>query len=164
MEIVRPVGWRKVLRVAIFLLIGGFISFGPCHRQAFDGRGELPFGLEVDRRLFRQWVMFSGFGIDVCDVRYSQQTSGGEALFVDRFEVLDHPVWAKAPKTLRRIKSAQAAVSIGRQLCRVLEREKDIVDLRVVARCGSKKGWVDQLDGEENLCTLPLKWKHKGRK
>lgn len=164
MEIVRPVGWRKVQRVGAFLLIGGFISFGPCYRQAFDGRGELPLGLEVDRRIFRQWVMFSGFGTDVCDVRYTQQMSGGEALFVDRFELLDHPVWAKAPKTLRRIKSAPAAASIGRQLCRVLEREKDFVDLRVTARCGSKKGWIQQLDGEENICTLPPKWKHKERK
>jgi hypothetical protein len=164
MDIVRPVGWRKVLRVGLFIVLCGFINFGPCYRQALDGKGELPFGLEVDRRLFRQWVMFSGFGTDVCDVRYTRQKPGGEALVVDRFEVLEHPVWAKAPKTLRRIKSAQAAVSVGRQLCRVLEREKDNVDLRVVARCGSKKGWIDQLDGEENICTLPLRWKHKERK
>jgi hypothetical protein len=140
------------------------MNFGPCYRQALGGKGDLPLGLEDDRRLFRQWVMFSGFGTDICDVRFLQRTPEGEDLPLDRFELLDHPVWFKAPRSIRRIKSASRAIHMGRQLCGVLRRENPAPDLRIVARCGSKKGWIQQLNAQENICEVPLNWKHKERK
>ena len=164
MEVVRPSGWRKALRLSLFLLVAGFMNFGPCYRQALDGKGDLPFGLEVDRRLFRPWVMFSGFGTDICDVRFSQRTPEGETKVVDRFELLGHPVWSKTPLPIRRIKSADRAIHMGRKLCGVLRRENPTPDLRIVARCGSRKGWVERLDAEENICELPSDWNRKERK
>lgn len=164
MDVVRPVGWRKALRWSLFLLVAGFMSFGPCYRQALGGKGELPFGLKVDRRLFRQWVMFSGFGTDICDVRFSQRTPDGETKAVDRFELLEHPVRSKAPRTITRIKSVPRVIHLGRQLCGVLRRENPTPDLRIVARCGSREGWVEKLDGEENICELPMNWKYKEQK
>lgn len=152
---VRPTGWRLRGRLVLFCLIAFFMSFGPCYRQGFNGKGDLPFGLEVDRRLFRQWIMFSGYGTDICDVRYFQVDSEGNEEPVDRFEVLEYPVFSKAPRSVRRLKKPANVVEMGRRLCRALRRDQISVDLRVVSRCGSKKGWISRHRGDENLCTMP---------
>jgi hypothetical protein len=164
MEIVRPTGWRKTLRIVLFVLFAGFMNFGPCYRQALGGRGDLPMGLQVDRRLFRQWVMFSGYGTDICDVRFSQVMPNGEQAPLDRFELLGHPVWSKAPRSVRRIKTADRAVYMGRQLCGILRREQSAPDVRIVARCGSKKGWRTKLKGHQNICEIPADRQGQKRK
>jgi len=164
MEIVRPQGWRKGWRITLFVLFAAFMSFGPCYRQALNGRGDLPLGLKVDRRLFRQWVMFSGFGTDICDVRFTQKMSDGSEVPLDRFELLGEPVWAQSSRSIRRLKTPDRAVHMGRQLCGVLRRDQDAPDVRVVARCGSKSGWRPQLAGEQNVCELPANWRAKKKK
>ena len=137
---------RRLGRILLFCSIAAFMSFGPCYRQAFNGQGELPFGLEVDRRLFRQWVMFSGYGTDICDVRYYLLDAEGNEEPVDRFE--------RAPRSVRRLKKPSNVIEMGKRLCRVIRRERGPVDLRVVSRCGSRRGWIPKHDGGENLCHL----------
>ena len=145
---------RRLGRILLFCSIAAFMSFGPCYRQAFNGQGELPFGLEVDRRLFRQWVMFSGYGTDICDVRYYPLDAEGNEEPVDRFEVLGHESFARAPRSIRRLKKPSNVIEMGKRLCRVIRRERGPVDLRVVSRCGSRRGWIPKHDGGENLCHL----------
>lgn len=140
------------------------MQVGPCYRQAFNGKGNLPFDQQFDRRIFRQWVMFSGYGTDICDVRYSQVDADGNKTKLDRFEVLGHESWLEAPKSLKRITSEGVAVGWARKLCGVIEREQEDPDVRLVARCGTHKGWRWVRNGKQNMCELPMNWKPRKRK
>ena len=132
------------LRLAVFLLLASYILVGPAFRQVHNTRNiYLP-----------QWVMFTGFGLDVCDVRYAQILSDGTEQEVDRYEVLGYPSRREAPRNVWRIGNEKQAVDLGRRLCRKLGPD---TDLRLHARCARRSGWRHEARGQDNLCAKTSK-------
>jgi len=136
-------GW--IFRAGILLLLGGWISFSPAYRQVFNGRS----------KWFPRWVMFHGFGRNVCDVQFFQivpDDEGGEQRkALDRFEVLDRKrSWSKN-KSIVRMGSKTEVERVGKRICRALGPNADV---RAHARCGSRDTWKRKLRGKSNLCTL----------
>jgi len=144
--------------VVLFVSFAGFMSFGPCYRQALDGDGRLGLGVDVDVRLFRQWVMFSGFGTKVCDVQYYEGLPGGAIKPLNRFDFIGYPKTWREKRSSRVISSAERAVHRARQICSMMRKERDDIcksssvvagsgctqpDVRLDVRCGHAEGWKD---------------------
>ena len=132
---------RHVLvpRTLLFVAVAAFIVGGPVWKQAL-GR--------PSRALF-QWVMFSGFGTDVCDVRFFEVAEDGSRTRVDRYAVLGYDAKTDAPASVKKMKDLAAATSVGKRLCKKLPAG---TDLRARVRCASRDGWRQASKAEENLC------------
>lgn len=131
---------RFRLRLAAFVVLAAFIVLGPLYRQVLHG----------ELRVFRSWRMFRGLGHDICDVRYFRLLPDGRAVDVDRYALLGVARPPHAPKDIRMIESAAAAEGLARQLCERLPAGER--DLRMIARCGSRAGWVAVSDGGRDFC------------
>jgi hypothetical protein len=131
---------RYRLRLAAFAVLAAFIVLGPLYRQVLHG----------ELRAFRSWKMFQGLGDEICDVRYFRALPDGRAVDVDRYALLGVAKPPHAPKDIRRIESATAAQALARRLCERLPPDER--DLRLIARCGSRAGWLPVSDGSRNIC------------
>ena len=58
------------------------------------------------------WVMFAGFGLQVCTVDYSLVRPDGTRQGLDRFAVLGVEEWRDGPRSLWRVPSGEAAARI----------------------------------------------------
>jgi hypothetical protein len=131
---------RFLLRVAAFAVLAAFIVLGPFYRQVLHG----------ELRAFRPWRMFRGLGHDICDVRYSRVLPDGRAMDVDRYTLLGVARPPHAPKEIWKITNVAAAEALAQRLCERLPPTAR--DLRLVARCGSRAGWLSVSDGGLNVC------------
>ena len=132
------------VRGVVFAVVAAFLVGAPLLRQAAGVRNPyLP-----------QWVMFVGYGLDVCAVRYSQLGEDGALHELDRFDVLGHPTWVEAPTSVKRVSDLQAGERLGRQLCKALGPGADV---RMSLRCAARTGWTVQAEDERNLCRSPAK-------
>lgn len=104
----------------------------------------------VDHPGLTEWVMFAGFGLQVCTVDYSLVRPDGTRQGLDRFAVLGVEEWRDGPRSLWRVPSGEAAARIGRRMCREVALSDP--DIRGVATCARRSGWKVELDGETNLC------------
>jgi hypothetical protein len=133
----------SIVRVALFVLIGGWIVLSPAYRQVFGGTSNW----------FPRWVMFHGFGRAVCDVRFFEVIDdGGEGparRLIDRFEVLGKERSWSTNKSLVRMSSKADVRKVGRRLCSALG---DGADVRALARCGSRDRWKAKLNAKTKLC------------
>ena len=128
-------------RLVVFLALAGFICLGPAYRQVLGRRSDV----------LRHWTMFHGFGSQICDVRYFRYGAGVGVERVDRFALLGAETASEEPQSIRTIRTVEHAEEIGRRLCEKLPGDER--DVRLVARCGSKKGWIEASDGSRNLCS-----------
>ena len=128
---------RLALRGAVALGVAAFLLGAPAARQLGGVRDPyLP-----------QWVMFVGYGLDVCAVDYYARGDEGD-VEVDRFEVLALR-WVDAPREVKRVASPAEAARLGRRLCAKLGAG---VDLRMDLRCAARTGWTVEAAREEDLC------------
>ena len=131
-------GWS--LRLGVLVLLGGWIALSPAYRQVLGG----------DSEWFPRWVMFHGFGRNVCDVTFfTVAEDGTRRERIDRFEVLGRSRSWSENKSLVRMNDKAAVAKVGRRLCRAMEPD---TDLRAVARCGSRGKWRTRFNGRINLC------------
>ena len=128
------------LRGLIATLLAAWMIGGPFYRQALGGKSKIP----------RSWVMFTGYAVgEVCDVRYTLRQDGEESP-IDRFSVLGYSSPHSAPKSIRVIDKKKSAVSIGRRICGRIDVED--ADVRLYARCATRRGWRVVSEGQEDLC------------
>lgn len=130
-----PVPWLRVLACLAF---GGWLVGMPLARQVF--------GLESV--YLHRWVMFTGFGLDICEVRFSTRNAAGEKEPVDRFALLGNS--SLSPKRVQFVRSAAEARRLGQSLCSKMGRQ---TDLRLFARCATREGWHVVSRPRQNLCT-----------
>ena len=97
----------------------------PAYRQVLGG----------DSEWFPRWVMFHGFGRNVCDVTFfTVAEDGTRRERIDRFEVLGRSRSWSQNKSLVRMNEGGG----GEGRTTPLSCEEPDTDLRVVARCGSR--------------------------
>lgn len=128
---------RLALRGAVALGVAAFLIGAPAARQLSGARSPyLP-----------QWVMFVGYGLDVCAVDYWARGPEGD-VEVDRFEVLGLR-WVDAPRDVKRVASPAEATWLGRRLCAKMGPG---TDLRMDLRCAARTGWTVKAAREDDLC------------
>lgn len=133
-----------LLRGLVFAVLGAFLMGGPLLRQ----------GLGLRNPYLPQWVMFVGYGLDVCAVRYAQRGDDGALQTLDRFALLGHPDWASAPRSVKRVSDLQGGERLGRQLCGALGAGADV---RMSLRCAARTGWTTVAADETDLCRRAAK-------
>lgn len=104
---------------------------------------------KVKTPYINRWVMFVGFGLDICDARYVQVTPEGRVP-LDRYEVLGYDGPSDAPGSLRKLTKPRRVESVGKQLCRAKRAEDP--DIRIFGRCASRKGWKRKFSGRQSVC------------
>lgn len=131
---------QLALRGLTALAIAAFLVGGPALSQVGRVRSDyLP-----------QWVMFTGFGLDVCAVDYWLVHPDGSTEPLDRFSVLGVDAWREGPRKLWRVPNEAWAVKWGQRMCAELAESRP--DLRARVRCAERGGWSLPLEGATNLC------------
>jgi hypothetical protein len=131
--------WRMRSRALIFSTVVLWIVGGPFANQVL--------GYNVPG--VRRWLMFIGYGKDICDVRYLVP---GQDQPVDRLRTLGFENSWDVPQKDKMLADADAVQRQGRQLCRAL----NVDVLHVQARCGIHRGWrpigKPAWPADKNLC------------
>lgn len=126
---------------AVICLLGALFSFGvPGLRQ----------GLDWDEPILHRWVMFTGYGLDICEVRYTTIDADGNVAPIDRFALMEQMNPGISTKGLHFIRTGKQARTLGKRLCAALGPAPDV---RLFARCATHKGWRVAAKGNQNLCT-----------
>ena len=131
--------WRIRLRALLFSGLVLWIVGGPFANQV------LGFNIPGVRR----WLMFIGYGKDICDVRYHLP---GQEQPVDRLRVLGFDNDWDVPRRDKMLHDSDAVNRQGRELCKAL----NVDTLHVQARCGVHRGWrpigKPAWPADKNLC------------
>ena len=131
--------WRIRLRALLFSGLVLWIVGGPFANQV------LGFNIPGVRR----WLMFIGYGKDICDVRFFVP---GEEEPVDRLAILGFTERWDVPRKDKMLADADAVHRQGRELCKALNVET----LHVQGRCGVHRGWKPvgkpPWPADKNLC------------
>ncbi|MCB9759402.1 MAG: hypothetical protein H6739_06145 [Alphaproteobacteria bacterium] len=138
------------LRRVTFWALVLFMVGGPFARQV----------LRVNTPALRRWVMFSGYGKDVCEVRFFIPGEDGTVEPVDRCAVLGHEDCWTAPRGVKVLEGLDQVHRQAEQLCRKLGPE---VDLRLISRCGTFQGWVPKHSGRRSICAIVEELREKER-
>ena len=134
--IVRPSGPWAALRVAVVLACLAYIWLSPAPKQLF-GRPSSDY--------LRMWVMFSGAGLEVTEVRYVRVDNGVETQ-ITRAELTE----AGIPEPKRgRFTSEDEAVRIAKRMCREYGADADV---RASVRVATRQGWKRTRGGKTNIC------------
>ena len=112
----------------LFPLLLLFMGFGPFYRQVLKG----------DAVLFREWIMFRGYGRQVCDVKFFFDKDGVREQ-VPRLKYFGFSSFLRAPKQIKRLENRTAVMRQGQVLC----RQGAFDELLVNYRCGTPQGWSE---------------------
>ncbi len=127
-----------VFRGVVFTILSFYIAISPLFSQV----------LGYNSMFFRKWVMFSGAGETVCEVKFYHK-DGEIETSIDMYASLGYASKKDAPRSLKRIQSRTQAMQIAERICGAYSFEKDI---RMYARQGSRSHWQKFADGEKNIC------------
>lgn len=131
--------WRIRLRATLWLGLVFWIIGGPFANQVL--------GFDVPG--VRRWLMFIGYGKEICDVRYMVP---GQDEPIDRLRTLGFPNAWDVPRKNKMLADADAVARQGREICKTLNLET----LHVQARCGVHRGWRPAgkpiWKADKNLC------------
>ncbi len=132
----RPGGARATARVLVVAACLLYIWLAPVPRQVF---GRYVHGL-------RNWMMFSGVGLEVTEVRYWQVLPDGGERPLSRADLTAAGV--KEPRA-GRFSDEEDALATARRLCRELGAGADV---RFRLRKATRKGWQAQPGADTNQC------------
>jgi len=147
--------WRLIIRGMLFVLIAGFMFFSPAAAHLLPKDEQIKYT--------RGWKLFRGFGVGVCQVRYT--THEGEVVTpLDRYALLGYTE-KTAPGWLRRIrwkgKSGRSLRAINKRMCRALG--DDAETLHLDARCAGWDGWIQRHEPDVPVCTTSGRTRGGGR-
>ena len=117
---------------AVFALL---MVGGPFYKQVLGG----------ETILLREWTMYSGLGLRVCDVAFYIQEADGRRVPVDRYEVLGYASFQEAPMEVRRMQGEAEVLAVAYKMQEVLGED---TDLRVDAQIATPVGWVPLFEGK----------------
>lgn len=124
---------RHRVRATLLLILGLYLLVGPIGRDVLGYK--LPRG-------FQRWVMFAGIARNTCQVRFSQVQPGGAPVPIE--------VGPRNGKRWRLLR--KQLPSLIRKVCAQARRAGHAADVRLEARCGSRRRWIVEHDGTTNVC------------
>jgi hypothetical protein len=123
------------LRRLLLGLCAVYLLIGPIGKQLFGAR--VPNG-------FQTWRMFAGTARDTCQIRVTAASAAGDVRVLELEPASSGKRW--------RVLRAQLP-GIRRRICHQARRELGPgADVRLEARCGSRRRWVIEDDGSVEVC------------
>ena len=96
---------------------------------------------------FPKWRMFTGTGRDVCQVDYYVMHEHGVT------EPIDHERELRVRSSRRNRVSKSRLSGLHRRMCYSLKNKRKLaIDLRVRARCGSRRQWQEHSQEDRSVC------------
>jgi hypothetical protein len=133
--------WRLHVRLALFVLIGGYILLGPVPHQVFGA---------PHSSLLPRWRMFSGKSMQECAGYFERRDQGAPVRVDDWYTRIGLNPDRSTHRRQQRVTRVSEAEKLGERLCKKLGRGADV---RLFLRCPSRtKGWIPKAQGEHNLC------------
>ncbi|WP_320667004.1 hypothetical protein [Prochlorococcus sp. MIT 1307] len=130
------VNWRFL----IFLFAITFMVTGPFYRQVIGNSN--PY--------LRPWIMFHGWGHQICDVQFSVSTEDGNRTAIDPYSYLDSHSWWKAPKRLKNLNKPSEVKAQANKICERLPKGNVLYGK---VRCGQRgAGWKVHIDSAKPFC------------
>jgi len=130
------------LRLALLVVIGSFVLLTPALEQVRFLRVRSP----AVKPYLHSWRMYSGHGRDSCDVQIRAKV-GGRWRSVDHVALLRGKPWTELPPHRRRTHRKHID-HVASQVCERLKAD----DVRMVATCGTRRGWRSLGDPARNHC------------
>lgn len=129
------------IKVIIFILITVFIFMGPAYRQVFGGKN----------KIFRNWVMWSGKGIGLYDLRLYEIDENGNAKFINYKNELKVKGNSSKNRRLRRLRRKADVKEVAKLICKKLPKSHIQMNLRLAR----KDGWETVYSKNTNICSNP---------
>ena len=134
---------NSIILIRLFIFITAFsgMLIGPVSRQF----------LGSSNKYLRPWRMYSGYGSNICDVKYYLTENKKDFVSLDPYEFIKPDNWLNAPRKIRNLRGPKQVKLKSKQMCELIP-EGQI--LYVKARCGqSRKGWKIIIDNDKPFCT-----------
>jgi hypothetical protein len=136
----------RVLRVVVGSAATLYLLAGPAMPQVFGAH----------TRWWPSWRMFTGYGLDLCSVRFTDGVTGEP---IDRLRALGHDHLWEASASERTLKDPAAVSRQVKAIC----KKQGLDDVRVDAFCAVERGWVHVATGKENACVVSTDTLVEGR-
>ena len=134
---------NSIILIRLFIFITAFsgMLIGPVSRQFFGSTN----------RYLRPWRMYSGYGRNICDVKYYLTENKKDFVSLDPYEYIKSDNWLNAPRKIRNLRGPKQVKLKTKQMCKLIP-EGQI--LYVKAKCGQfGKGWKNIIDNDKPFCT-----------
>lgn len=130
-----------IIKVVIFILITAFIFIGPAYRQVFKGKN----------KVFRNWVMWSGKGIGLYDLRLYKISDSGEKTFINYKKELNVKGSSAKNRKLRRLRKKSDVREVAQLIC----NKHRSSEIKMNLRLARKDGWYTVYNKDKNICSNP---------
>ena len=90
-------------------------------------------------RYLRPWRMYSGYGRDICDVKYFLTENNKDFVSLDPYGFIKSDNWLDAPKKIKNLRNPRQVLQKAKKMCELIPEGQS---LYVKAKCGQlRKGW-----------------------
>jgi len=126
----------SIVLIRFLVFVGAFSAMlvGPVSRQF----------LGSTNRYLRPWRMYSGYGRDICDVKYYLTKNKKDFITLDPYKFIKSDNWLDAPKKIKNIRNPKEVVLKAKKMCELIPEGQF---LYIKAKCGQmRKGWRIVID------------------
>ena len=134
---------NSILLIRLFIFITAFsgMLIGPVSRQLIGSSNQY----------LRPWRMFSGWGRNICDVKYYLTDNNMDFISLDPYEFMKSDNWLDAPRKIRNLKNPKQVKLNAKKMCKLIPEGQT---LYVESKCGQKrKGWKLIISKDKPFCT-----------
>ena len=95
-------------------------------------------------RYLRPWRMYSGYGRNICDVKYYLTENKKDFVKLDPYEFIKSDDWLDAPRKIKNLRNPKQVMLKAKKMCELIPEGQF---LYVKAKCGQQsKGWKKIID------------------
>lgn len=126
-------------KLILFLIITAFIFLGPLYRQVLGG----------ENSIFRNWVMWSGMGIGLYDLRLYSENERGEKYFINFKSEIKNNYSNAQYRQLRKLRTSIEVLKAVKLVC---ENHNQKSSISMKLRKATREGWKTVYDRNNNVC------------
>ena len=107
--------------------------------------------LGSSNQYLRPWRMFSGWGRNICDVKYYLTENNIDFVSLDPYQFMKSDNWLDAPRKIRNLKNPKQVKQKAKKMCKLIPEGQT---LYVESKCGqNRKGWKIIISKDKPFCT-----------
>lgn len=125
-------------RFVVFLFITAFIFLGPAYRQVLGGQ----------EKIFRKWVMWSGQGLGILDIKLYGINGNNKEEFINFKSSLRENYSDKQYRRFRKIRTRKELLEVLSLIC----QKSDYSQINMNLRKATRNGWKTIYERKLDLC------------
>ena len=102
-------------------------------------------------KYLRPWRMYTGWGRNICDVKYYLTENNIDFISLDPYEFTKSDNWLSTPRKIKNFKNPKQVKLKAKQICKLIPEGQK---LYVKSKCGQRrKGWKIIINNDKPFCT-----------